>query len=273
MAELSYKHSRQSISAKTVTKRRRATGLTAECVSKGIQEVRRLLNTFRQWALGAMFVAGAATAAAQMPSEHHHDQDRPAMTGMDHSAMGHGDMDTAGMFLMNESSGTASQPVSWPMPMTMTRAGNWRLMWMREAFIVDTQQSGPRGGDKFFSSNWGMLGAIHRLGGGSIMLRSMISLEPATITDRRYPLLFQTGETAYGVPLVDAQHPHDFVMELSIQYARPIGEKGTWNIYCAPVGDPALGPVAYPPAQAPWSCRRQRSATTGRILLISRTTC
>jgi hypothetical protein len=32
----------------------------------------------------------------------------------------------------------------------------------------------------------------------------MLSLEPATVTDRRYPELFQTGETAYGVPLVDA---------------------------------------------------------------------
>jgi hypothetical protein len=91
-----------------------------------------------------------------------------------------------------------------------------------------------------------MLGAIHKLGRGSLMLRSMLSLEPATVTDRRYPLLFQTGETAYGIPLVDAQHPHDFIMELSIQYAHPIGEKGTWNLYYAPVGDPALGPVAYP---------------------------
>jgi hypothetical protein len=35
-------------------------------------------------------------------------------------------------------------------------------------------------------------------------------------------------------------------MELSVQYAHPIGEKGTWNIYYAPVGDPALGPVAFP---------------------------
>jgi hypothetical protein len=117
---------------------------------------------------------------------------------------------------------------------------------MGQAFIVDTQQSGPRGGDKLYSSNWGMLGAVHTLGNGSLMLRSMLSLEPATITGRRYPLLFQTGETAYGVPLVDAQHPHDFAMELSVQYAHPLGEKGIWNIYYAPVGDPALGPVAYP---------------------------
>jgi hypothetical protein len=163
------------------------------------------------------------------------------MSGMEHSGM-----DKAGMFLMQESSGTGLQPAAWAMPMLMTHAGNWNLMWMGQAFLVDTQQSGPRGGDKLYSDNWGMLGAMHKLGGGSVMLRSMLSLEPATVTDRRYPLLFQTGETAYGVPLVDAQHPHDFVMELSMQYAHPIGEKGVWNLYYAPVGDPALGPVAYP---------------------------
>jgi hypothetical protein len=168
------------------------------------------------------------------------------MPGMNQGLMNHGEMNAAGMFLMHESSGTAFQPSAWPMPMLMTRAGGWHLMWMGQVFIVDTQQSGPRGGDKLYSTNWGMLGAIHQIGGGSVMLRSMISLEPATITDRRYPILFQTGETAYGVPLVDAQHPHDLFMELSVQYAHSLGDRGTWNLYYAPVGDPAMGPVAFP---------------------------
>jgi hypothetical protein len=159
--------------------------------------------------------------------------------------MHHQDMSSAEMFLMNESSGTGFEPSAWPMPMAMTRVGDWRLMWMAQAFIVGTQQAGPRGGDKLYSSNWGMLGAMHKVGGGSFMLRSMLSLEPATVTNRRYPLLFQTGETAFGIPLVDAQHPHDFVMELSAQHAHPLGENGIWNIYYAPAGDPALGPVAY----------------------------
>jgi hypothetical protein len=168
------------------------------------------------------------------------------MAGMRHESESHEGMNSAGMFLMNESSGTALQPSAWPMPMLMTRAGGRRLMWMGQAFLVETQQSGRRGGDKFYSSNWGKLGAVHKLRGGNFMLRSMLSLEPGTLTNRRYPLLFQSGETAYGTPLVDAQHPHDFVMELSLQYARPIGEKGMWNLYYAPVGDPALGPVAFP---------------------------
>ena len=74
----------------------------------------------------------------------------------------------------------------------------------------------------------------------------MLSLEPATVTDRRYPLLFQTGETAYGAPLVDSQHPHNFIMSLGFHYVHRIAEDTTLDLYFAPVGDPALGPVAYP---------------------------
>jgi len=192
-----------------------------------------------------LFIVLAGTAYGQESPQ------MPDMPGMNHESMDHSQMaghalNASGMYLMHESSGTDFQPSSWKMPMLMSNVGDWRLMWMGQAFIVDTQQAGPRGGDKLYSTNWGMLGAIHQLGSGSIMLRSMISLEPATITDRRYPLLFQTGETAYGRPIVDGQHPHDLFMEVSIQYARPLGENGTWSIYYAPVGDPALGPVAYP---------------------------
>ncbi len=158
----------------------------------------------------------------------------------------HHAMNRAGMYLMNLASGTGRNPAAAQMPMIMSQAGRWNLMWMGTAFLVDTQQSSPRGGDKLYSPNWFMLGAEHALGRGSVLIKGMLSLEPATITDRRYPLLFQTGETAYGVPLVDAQHPHDLFMELSVQYARPLGEKTMWNVYYAPVGDPALGPVAFP---------------------------
>jgi hypothetical protein len=155
-------------------------------------------------------------------------------------------MNRAGSALMMQSSGTSYQPAAWPMPMVMTKAKGWDLMWMGQAYIVNTQQSGARGGDAFYSTNWGMLGATHRVGTGSLMFRSMLSLEPMTVRQRAYPLLFQTGESAFGKPIVDGQHPHDLFMELSAQYAHPIGEKGLVNIYYAPVGDAALGPTAFP---------------------------
>lgn len=151
----------------------------------------------------------------------------------------------AASLLMNQASGTSLNPGASQMPMWMTNAGTWHLMLMANAFVVDTQQTGPRGADKLYSANMFMVSAAHGFGRGSIMLEAMLSLEPLTITQRRYPLLFQTGETAYGIPLVDAQHPHNFVSNLGVHYARPVGA-AIVQVYYAPVGDPALGPVAYP---------------------------
>jgi len=172
------------------------------------------------------------------------------MSGMDMSARQSQDRhmpmsSPAEAFLMSESSGTSLQPSAWPMPMLMQQVGRWQLMWMGQVFLVETQQTGPRGYDKLWSTNWGMLSALHPLGGGAVMLRTMLSLEPLTITNQWYPLLFQTGETAHGQPVIDGQHPHDFVMELSVQYARKLRD-AIWDFYYAPVGDIALGPPAYP---------------------------
>jgi hypothetical protein len=148
--------------------------------------------------------------------------------------------------LLNWSSGTSLNPSSWPMPMKMSRAGKWDLMWMGQAFAVSTQQTGPRGADKVYSSNWGMLAATRSLGRGSLMFRGMVSLEPLMITQKRYPLLFQTGETADGVAVVDGQHPHEFLMEVAAGYAHPLSQNVTAFGYYGAVGDPALGPVAFP---------------------------
>jgi hypothetical protein len=115
------------------------------------------------------------------------------------------------------------------------------VIWLNEL-----QQSGPRGADKFFSTNWFMPMAQRNLGPGQLTIRTMLSLEPATVTGRRYPELFQQGETAYGKPIVDGQHPHDFIMELAALYDLKIGENALLSFYAAPVGDPAMGPTAYP---------------------------
>ena len=73
-------------------------------------------------------------------------------------------MNHTGMYMMNMASGTSMNPQSWPMPMLMRRLDSWNLMFMGQAFLVDTQQSGPRGGDKFYSANWFMASAEHRVG-------------------------------------------------------------------------------------------------------------
>ena len=148
--------------------------------------------------------------------------------------------------LRHSDSGTSAEPDSTPTPMLMTMKGDWTLMFHGVAWLADVQQSGPRGFDKFFSTNWFMPMAQHDLGPGQLTLRAMFSLEPATVTGRRYPELFQLGETAFGKPIVDGQHPHDFFMELGALYDIKIGEDALLSFYAAPVGDPAMGPTAYP---------------------------
>lgn len=143
-------------------------------------------------------------------------------------------------------SGTSSEPNSTPTPMLMSMHGKWMLMFHGEAFVVDSQQSSPRGGDKFFSTNWLMPMAQRNWGPGKLTLRAMFSLEPATVTGREYPLLFQQGETAFGKPIVDGQHPHNFLMELAALYDWQVGRDTLVSLYAAPVGDPAIGPTAYP---------------------------
>jgi hypothetical protein len=189
--------------------------------------------------------AAFAEMQMPMPQEHKHpsseNQPRMEMHGM------HGlHANRAGLFLMSQASGTSLNPQSWEMPMLATRARRWNLMLMGEGYLNDTQQTGPRGSDKFYSPNWFMGMAERDLGRGSFLAQLMVSLEPATVTDRRYPLLFQTGETAFGRPIVDGQHPHDLIMALGFHYAYALGENTTLEAYFAPVGDPALGPVAFP---------------------------
>ena len=91
-------------------------------------------------------------------------------------------------------------------------------MFHGEGFLNDVQQTGFRGTDKLFSTNWLMPMVQRTFGNGTLTIRTMLSFEPATISNRRYPELFQQGETAFQRPIVDGQHPHDFFMELAAIY-------------------------------------------------------
>lgn len=143
-------------------------------------------------------------------------------------------------------SGTSTEPDSTPMPMLMTIKGKWMLMFHGDAFVNAIQQSGPRGANKVFSTSWFMPMAQRQLGPGTLTARVMLSLEPGTVTGRYYPELFQEGETAFGKPIIDGQHPHDFIMELAALYDLKLGEHSLLSFYFAPMGDPAMGPTAYP---------------------------
>ncbi len=178
-------------------------------------------------------------------------QSMQEMPGMDTDKTTTGEMSmSAGSLieslLHHATSGTDAEPNSTPFGMLMATKGNWTLMFHGEAFLSDIQQSGPRGGDKLFSTNWWMPMVQRKFGKGTLTIRTMLSFEPATVSDRRYPELFQQGETAFGRPIVDGQHPHDFFMELAALYDYKVGERTLLSVYAAPMGDPAMGPPAYP---------------------------
>jgi hypothetical protein len=150
-----------------------------------------------------------------------------------------------GQLMEHEGSGTSAQPGSIQPQMIMVMKGPWMLMFHNQAFFNVEQQTGPSGGDKSFSTNWFMPMAQRPLGPGQLTLRTMLSLEPGTVTKRLYPELFQQGETAFGKPIANGQHPHNFFMEVAALYDWKLSDRALLSFYAAPVGDPAMGPAAY----------------------------
>ncbi len=187
----------------------------------------------------------AAPATSQEPDHNmaghdHSSQAQVAMPGMD--------MTSSAPDWMPEphaSSGTGWQPAATPANLWMKSLGGWDLMAHGALFLDYNQQGGPRGAGKAESVNWLMLMEQHPLGRGTILFRQMFSAESLTAPHPGFPELFQTGETYHGQPLVDHQHPHNLFAELSLYYTRPISDKVTWLFYGGPVGEPALGPVAF----------------------------
>jgi hypothetical protein len=113
------------------------------------------------------------------------------------------------------------------------------------AFLTYNRQGGSRGGRDFGSQNWWMGMAQRRAGTGTLQLNLMLSLDPITLGNDGYREIFQVGETLDGRPLIDRQHPHDVLMQAAIVWRTPIGGGNTLTLAGAPVGEPALGPVAF----------------------------
>jgi hypothetical protein len=171
----------------------------------------------------------------------HSQMDHSQMPGMDHSAMGQALPEGPA-----EGSGTSRLPqAEGMMPGVHFDIGSgWMGMAHGYAWGIYTDQTGPRGDDKFYVASMAMLMAEKDFGGARLQLRSMMSAEPA-MDARGYPNLFATGETANGLPLVDRQHPHDLFMELAARVDVDIAEDTTAFLYGGPVGEPALGPPAF----------------------------
>lgn len=72
-------------------------------------------------------------------------------------------------------SGTDVEPNSTPSSMLMTQKGKWTLMFHGVVFLNETQQTGPREANKFFSTNWFMPMAQRKFGSGILTLRTMLT--------------------------------------------------------------------------------------------------
>ena len=124
-------------------------------------------------------------------------------------------------------------------------ASPWMFMQDGVVFATFNSQGGTRGRDEFISQNWWMGMASRKVGRSTLTLTGMFSLEPASLKDRGYAEIFQVGETFDGAPLVDYQHPHDFLMQLSAVFRIPLNERSALRLTVAPVGEAGVGPPAF----------------------------
>ena len=154
---------------------------------------------------------------------------------------------TLGAYPMTrEASGTSWQPDTAEHRGIHFTDGDWTFMVHARLIGIYDTQSGPRGDDQFFVSGMVMAAARREFeSGDTLNFRIMLSPEPF-LGRRGYPLLLQTGETGDGVtPLVDRQHPHDLLMELSTSYSHRLSDDSSAFVYFGYPGEPALGPAAY----------------------------
>jgi hypothetical protein len=146
-------------------------------------------------------------------------------------------------------SGTAWQPDATPMYGYMWHTREWMFMAHGNIALRYTSQDatskGSRGDSKIDAPNWFMLMGQRRVGmKGLFHFNTMMSLD-AIFGGNGYPLLFQTGESYKGQPLIDRQHPHDLFSELSVGYTQSFSKDFDAFIYVGYPGEPALGPTAF----------------------------
>ena len=121
----------------------------------------------------------------------------------------------------------------------------WTFMQDAVVFGLFNHQGSPRGETEFKAPNWWMGMAQRRLGGGTLTVSLMLSLDPITVGDQGYSHIMQVGETYEGNALIDHQHPHDFLMQAAAVWRRPFPNGLVLTLAAAPVGEPALGPIAF----------------------------
>ena len=174
------------------------------------------------------------------PHQHHNMQPEH---GMSHAFSLHLPMSRNG-------SGTGWLPDASPMYGVMYHSKKWMYMLHGNLFLrynsQDFSKQGSRGDSKFDAPNWVMFMGQRRVGDkGLFRFSAMLSVDELIAGGSGYPLLFQSGESYKGKPLVDRQHPHDLFSELSVGYTYTLSKNADVFAYLGYPGEPALGPVAF----------------------------
>ncbi|OIN60821.1 hypothetical protein [Arsenicibacter rosenii] len=196
---------------------------------------------FAQHQHDSMQPMSSASKTDTMREHQHEMSDMPAMS---HSFSRNLPMNRNG-------SGTSWHPDHTPMYAYMTHRNKWMYMLHYSVFLRYTSQNANnasmRGSDRQVDApNW-VMGMAQRPVGrrGLLLLRAMLSLDALTVGRGGYPLLFQTGESFQGKPLIDRQHPHDLFSELSVGYSYAVNRQVDIYGYVGLPGEPALGPPAF----------------------------
>ncbi|HEY4124072.1 MAG TPA: hypothetical protein VGM36_05625 [Rhizomicrobium sp.] len=194
------------------------------------------------------FIVSAVLFAASTPAF------ADDMAGMDMSGMDMSDTDHMNMGqgilgscpVTRDASGTSWQPDAASHEGIHIMAGDWMLMGHLRLDGIYDWQSGPRGDDMAFLAGMAMGMARRDFGeADTLQFRAMLSPDPF-MGKRGYPLLLANGETADGAThLVDRQHPHDLLMELSGTYGHRFDSENSGILYFGYPGEPALGPTAF----------------------------
>lgn len=189
--------------------------------------------------------------------EHHVTPDAPSDSmNMHHDSVGHHAEGSAmshaysiNLLMNRNGSGTAWMPDFTPMYGYMFHSGKWMYMVHGNVFFrynkQDVFKKGRRGGEEFDVVNWFMFMGQRRISDkGLFHFSTMLSFDRFFGGDG-YPLLFQTGESWKGQPLVDRQHPHDLFSEISLSYSHAVNKRIDLFVYAGYPGEPALGSVAF----------------------------
>ncbi len=148
-------------------------------------------------------------------------------------------------------SGTGWQPDASPMYAYMDHdLGGWQLMAHGSLFLrqtwVNINNKGQRSAEHFDAPNYIMAMVQRKIGDNGLLgIEGMLSFDPLTIGGAGYPLLFQTGESWEGQPLVDRQHPHDLFASIAVMYTQRFSNDVDVTAYLGYPGEPAMGPTAF----------------------------